>query len=255
MMGIAAGLAAAGKIPFVSSYAVFSPGRSWEQLRAAVGYSKLPVKIGGAHTGLAIGADGATHQGLEDIAITRVLPNLVVEVPGDYWETRKAVEEAVRIAGPVYIRHTKQATPAVTGKDTDFKIGKAEVWLNTGTDAAIVGCGPILNEGLAAAKKLREEGIGVVVVNNHTIKPMDKKAMIETAQLCKAIVTVEDHQITGGMGSAVAEVLANNFPVPMEFIGVKDSFGESGSGEELRKKYGMTADDIVAAVKKVITRK
>jgi transketolase len=254
MMGIAAGLAAAGKIPFVSSYAVFSPGRNWEQLRL-VCYSNLPVKVGGGHTGLTTGPDGATHQALEDIAITRVLPNLTVEAPGDYWGTYRTVIQAVKINGPVYIRLAKPKTPVFSGPDTKYIIGKPGVLADYGRETVIIGCGPILSECLTAAEQLKREGTGVMVVDNHAIKPMDKSAIIEAAQMCKAVVTVEDHQIAGGMASAVAEILARSFPVPIEFVGVNDSFGESGRPEELWGKYGMTAGDIAEAVKKVISRK
>lgn len=255
MMGIAAGMAAAGKIPFVSSYAVFSPGRNWDQLRVSVCYSKLPVKIGGAHTGLSVGPDGATHQALEDIAITRVLPNLVVDVPCDYWEAKKATEEAIAINGPVYIRFFREKTPVMTQPEAKYKIGKAELVWESGREVAIISCGPILYECLEAAKKLSEEGIGVVLLNNHTIKPMDKAAVIEAACECGAVVTVEEHQIFGGMGSAVCEILATNYPVPVEMIGVKDTFGESGKPDELLEKYGLTAKYISEAVRKVLGRK
>lgn len=255
MMGIAAGLAAAGKIPFVSSYAVFSPGRNWDQLRVSVCYSNLAVKIGGAHTGLSVGPDGATHQALEDMAITRVLPNLTVEVPCDYWQARKATQQSVEINGPVYIRFTREKTAVMTKPDDKYKIGKAEIMLDLGRDTAIIGCGPILYECLEAAKNLSEEGIGVVVLNNHTIKPMDKQAVVEAAQECGAVVTAEEHQIAGGMGSAVCEVLAQSYPVPVEMVGVKDMFGESGTPEELAQKYGLTRVGIVEKVRKVIERK
>jgi transketolase len=255
MMGIAAGMAAAGKIPFVSSYAVFSPGRNWDQLRVSVCYSKLPVKIGGAHAGLSVGPDGATHQALEDIAITRVLPNLVVEVPCDYWEAKKATEAAVEINGPVYIRFFREKTPVMTLPEARYKIGKAELVWESGRDVAIVGCGPILYECLDAARRLTESGIGVVVINNHTIKPMDKQAIIDAAAECGAVVTVEEHQISGGMGSAVCEILAGNYPVPVEMVGVADTFGESGKPEELFEKYGLSAKYIEEAVKKVVKRK
>jgi transketolase len=261
MMGIAAGLAAAGKIPFVSSYAVFSPGRNWDQLRVSVCYSNLPVVVGGHHTGVSVGPDGATHQGLEDIAITRVLPNMTVVVPADYEETKKAVKAAVDAGGPVYIRLTKEKTPVMTKKESKFKIGKAEVIWNSAEgsglppQAAVVGCGPILYECLLAARQLESEGVGVKVVNNHTVKPLDEETIAGIARECGTVVTVEDHQIAGGMGSAVAEFLISNYPIPMEFVGVKDLFGESGTPEELAEKYGLKAKNIVEAVKKVIERK
>ncbi|MEK7154640.1 MAG: transketolase C-terminal domain-containing protein [Patescibacteria group bacterium] len=255
MMGIAAGLAAAGKIPFVSSYAVFSPGRSWDQLRVSVCYSNLNVNIVGAHTGVSVGPDGATHQALEDIAITRVLPNMTVVVPCDAIETKKATLAAAKRLGPYYSRFTREKTPVITTAETPFEIGKAEVFADYGDDAAIVACGPLVYQSLVAAKELEKEGIKVRVINNHTIKPMDVTTVMEAARDCGAIVTVEEHQVMGGMGSAVAEVLAKNYPVPMEFIGMPDCFGESGQPEELLEKYGMSVIKIKEAVRKVISRK
>lgn len=255
MMGIAAGLAAAGKIPFVSAYAVFSPGRNWDQLRVSVCYSNLHVVIGGHHAGLATGPDGATHQALEDIAIIRVLPNMTVIVPADFWEAKKATIAAASASNAVYLRLSREKTPAISTQDSKFKIQEAEILYNEGSDAVIIGCGPILDECLRAAKQLHGEGIGVKVINNHTIKPLDKETIIEVAKECGAVVTAEDHQIMGGMGSAVAEFLISNYLVPMEFVGVKDSFGESGTPEELATKYGLKAKDIVGAVRKVISRK
>lgn len=255
MMGIAAGLAAAGKIPIVTSYAVFSPGRNWDQLRVSVCYSNLPVIIGGSHTGMSAGPYGSTHQALEDIALTRVLPNMTVIAPGDYWETRKAVEAAVNAGGPVYIRFSREKSAVITRKESQFVIGRAEKIWNAGKDALIIGCGPIIYETLLAAEVLSIEGIKVTILNNHTIKPLDHQTILEAARQCNAVVTAEEHQIAGGMGSAVAEVLSAQYPVPIEFVGVKDSFGESGTPEELAEKYGLKAVNIAKAVKKVIERK
>ncbi|KKU02873.1 MAG: Transketolase central region [Microgenomates group bacterium GW2011_GWC1_47_20] len=260
MMGIAAGLAAAGKIPFVSSYAVFSPGRNWDQLRVSVAYSGLNVKIAGAHTGVSVGPDGATHQALEDIAITRVLPNMTVVVPCDYWETKKATLAAAETNGPVYFRFTREKTPVITIPETPFKIGRAEVLWEANAQgetlcAAIVACGPLVYQALVAARELEKEEIGVTVVNNHSIKPMDVATIMRVARDCRAVVTVEEHQVMGGMGSAVAEILVKNYPVPMEMIGMQDTFGESGQPEELLEKYGMSVVKIKEAVKKVISRK
>jgi len=255
MMGIAAGLAAAGKIPFISSYAVFSPGRSWDQLRVSVCYSNLNVKIAGAHTGVSVGPDGATHQALEDIAITRVLPNMTVIVPCDYLETKKATLAAAKYPGPVYFRFAREKTPVITTLESHFEIGKPEILAEYGQDVAIVACGPMVYQSLVAAKELNDEGIKITVVNNHTIKPMDTATMMKVARNCGAIVTVEEHQIMGGMGSAVAEALAQNYPVPMEFIGMQNTFGESGQPEELLEKYGMSVVKIKEAVRKVILRK
>lgn len=255
MMGIAAGLAAAGKIPFVSSYAVFSPGRSWDQCRVSVCYSNLNVKIAGAHTGVSVGPDGATHQALEDIAITRVLPNMTVIAPCDYWETKKATLAAASHPGPVYFRFTREKTAVITTSSSAFKIGRAEILVDYGQDAAIIACGPLVYQALMAAKKLREEKIKVTVVNNHTIKPIDAATLLRVARNCGAVVTVEEHQTMGGMGSAVAEVLAQNYPVPMEMVGMQNTFGESGEPEELLEKYGMSVDAIISAVKKIHRRK
>lgn len=254
MMGLAAGMAMAGKIPFVSTYAVFCPGRNWDQLRVSVCYSNANVKITGAHAGVSVGPDGATHQGLEDIAITRCIPNLVVIAPCDAIETKKATLAAAEYVSPVYLRFAREKTPIMTTEDTPFEIGKALVF-REGKDVAIIGCGPLLHNALLAAEELAKEGIEAMVINNHTIKPMDKKTIIEAAKKCGAIVTVEDHQVMGGMGSAVAEVLAENFPVPIEFIGMKDKFGESGDPNELIEAFGMGKNAIKEAAKKVIQRK
>lgn len=255
MTGIAAGMAAVGKIPFISSYAVFSPGRAWDQVRVSVCYSNLNVKIAGAHTGVSVGPDGATHQALEDIAIMRVLPNMTVVVPCDSIETKKATLAGANMIGPYYFRFAREKTPVVSLKETPFEIGKAEIFAEYGHDAAIIACGPLVYQSLIAAKELHEEGIGTMVVNNHTIKPMDKEIVVRVAKDCGAVVTVEEHQIMGGMGSAVAEVLAQNYSVPMEFVGMPNKFGESGQPEELLEKYGMSVKFIKDAVKKVIARK
>ncbi len=254
MMGMAAGLAAAGKTPFVSTYGVFCPGRNWDQLRVSVCYSNANVKLTGAHTGVSVGPDGATHQALEDIAITRCIPSLTVIAPTDYIETKKATIAAGRMKGPVYLRFAREATPVFTTGKTPFQIGKAEVY-KKGADATIIACGPTVYEALLAAHDLEEDGLSIGVINNHTIKPIDKETISEAAEKTGAIVTAEDHQIHGGMGSAVAEVLAQNEPAPMEMVAVKDRFGESGEPEELMKEFGLVADDIKKTVKKVIKRK
>lgn len=254
MMGIAAGLALYGKTPFVSSYATFSPGRSWDQLRVSVCYSQANVKIAGAHTGVTVGPDGATHQALEDVAITRVLPNLTVVVPCDAVEARKCVVALGRMKGPAYFRLGRSKTPVMTTVETSFEPGKAYV-MREGKDAAIIGSGPVLYNGLLAAMELEKQGISVMVVNNHTIKPIDAETITSAAKKCGAVVTLEEHQIMAGCGSAVCEVLARNFPVPVEMVGMPDSFGESGQPEELIEKYGMGIKSIINAVKKVIKRK
>lgn len=254
MMGVAAGLALSGKIPFVSSYAVFSPGRNWDQLRVSVCYSQANVKIAGGHTGISIGADGATHQALEDIAITRVLPNLTVVVPCDYWETKKATLALGAKLGPAYFRFTREKTPVMTTETTPFVIGQAYV-MKPGTDITIIGCGPLLFEALQAAKVLEKDHISVEVINNHTIKPLDRQTLLTSVQKTRAVVTVEEHQIAGGMGSAVAELLAQSLPTPMTMVGMHDHFGESGEPSQLLKKYGLTRDDIISAVHQTLTQK
>jgi transketolase len=254
MMGIAAGLALSGKTPFVSSYAVFVPGRCWDQLRVSVCYSKANVKVAGAHAGISVGPDGATHQALEDIASVRVLPNIVVVVPCDVIETKKATIALGEHKGPAYFRFAREKTPVITTEETPFKIGKAEIF-REGDDVTIVACGPLVYQSLVAAKELEEEGIKAEVINNHTIKPIDKLTLASSAKKTGAVVTVEEHQINGGLGGAVAEVLGENFPVPMERVGMPDSFGESGKPEELLEKYGMSVKKIKEAVKSVIKRK
>lgn len=255
MMGIAAGLALSGKIPFVSSYATFNPGRNWDQLRVSVCYSMANVKVAGAHAGISVGPDGATHQALEDIAMVRALPNLVVVVPCDMIETKKATMAiAERVKAPAYIRFGREKTPIFTTQDSPFKLGRAEVFRD-GSDVAIIGSGSVLYNALLSAEELARDGIDCMVVNNHTIKPIDRKTLREAAKKCGAVVTVEEHQINGGAGSAVIEVLAAEYPVPVERIGVLDTFGESGQPQELIEKYGMGKDAIIKAVRKVLKRK
>ncbi|HEX3099989.1 MAG TPA: transketolase C-terminal domain-containing protein [Patescibacteria group bacterium] len=254
MMGVAAGLALAGKTPFVASYATFSPGRSWDQMRVSVAYSKANVKIAGSHTGLSVGPDGATHQALEDIAITRVVPNMTVVVPCDAIEARKTTIALGTSAGPAYFRLGREKTAVMTTEETPFAIGKASVF-KEGKDVAVIGSGPILYAGLQAALELEKEGISVLVINNHTIKPIDVETIVWAAKLTKAVVTLEEHQTMGGAGSAVAEVLAQNYPVPIEMVGMPNSFGESGQPEELLKKFGMDKDSVVRAIRNVLTKK
>lgn len=252
MAGIAAGLAAEGKIPFITSYAVFSPGRNWDQIRVSICYSNLPVKIIGCHTGLSVGPDGATHQALEDIAMMRVLPNMTVIIPCDAIQAKQATIEISKIPSPCYLRLTREKTPVI---NSSFKIGKAEILETYGQDAAIIACGPLVYQALIAAKELNDEDIKTMVINNHTIKPLDKTTLLKAARDCGAVVTVEEHQIAGGMGSAISELFSQNYPVPMEFIGMPDSFGESGEPEELLAKYGMSIGKIKEMVKKIIIRK
>jgi transketolase len=251
MIGIAAGLSLEGKISFCSSFAVFSPGRNWEQIKISVCYNKANVKIVSTHAGLNVGEDGATHQGLEDIALMRVLPNMIVIAPCDYLDTQKAVIAATELKGPVYIRLGRIKTPVFTTEKTPFKIGKAEVF-KEGRDVTIIGCGPLVYEALKAAKELQKNKIEAEVINCHTIKPIDTKTIIESAKKTGRVVTIEEHQRHGGLGSAVAEVLSQNFPVPMEMIGMPDSFGESGEPQELLDKYNMNSQEIINRVNKLL---
>ena len=254
MAGIAAGLALSGKVPFIASYAVFSPGRNWDQLRVSVCYSNANVKIIGAHAGISVGPDGATHQALEDIAITRVLPGMTVLVPCDVEEARKAVLAAAAHNGPVYIRLGREKTPLITVPETPFEIGQAQV-LRDGTDVAIIACGSMVYHGLVAAEQLKGKGISVAVVNAASIKPLDEETIVSIATKCGAVVTAEEHQITGGLGEAVAGVLARKHPMPIEFVGMANSFGESGKPAELIAKYSMDTKAVLAAVGRVISRK
>jgi len=254
MAGIGAGLAFSGKIPYISSYATFNPGRNWDQIRVSICYSMANVKIMGAHAGISVGPDGATHQAMEDIAITRCLPNLTVIVPCDYWETKKAAIEIARIKNPVYMRFGREKVPVVTTEKTLFKIGKADTYRD-GKDVTVVACGSLVYEALIAADVLSKSGIDVRVINCHTIKPIDEKAIIKAAKETGAVVTAEEHQVHGGMGSAVAEVLAKNAPVPMEYVAMMDRFGESGEPDQLMHKFELDSKGIQKAVKKVLTRK
>jgi transketolase len=258
LASVASGMAAMGKIPFITSYAMFSPGRNWEQIRTTIAYNDVPVKIAGSHAGISVGPDGGTHQAIEDIAITRVMPNMIVISPCDAIEAMKATIAVAKIKSPVYLRLAREKTPVITTEDTPFEIGKAQIYFQPITgkpDVGIIATGALLHKALKVAQDLEKEKIGVTVLNLATIKPLDEKAVIKLAQDAGALVTVEEHQIAGGMGSAVAECLAKNFPVPMEFIGVKDKFGQSGKPEELIEYYGMGEKSIAEATKKVIKRK
>ncbi len=256
MASLAAGMALAGKIPFISSYAMFSPGRNWEQIRTTICYNEANVKIAGAHAGVSVGPDGATHQAIEDIAITRPIANMTVVVPCDAIEAQKATVAASKKEGPVYLRFGREKTPLFTTHETLFEIGKAELfWQSENPQVALIACGSLVYNALVVARELEQEGIGSFVINNHTIKPMDENTIIEVAKKTRAVITIEEHQVQGGMGSAVAEVLARNFPVPIEFIGVQNQFGQSGKPDELIEYYGMGVNAIKEAVKKVISRK
>lgn len=253
-MGIAAGMSLANKVPFVTNYGVFLAGRAWDQIRTTVCYANLNVKLGGAHGGISVGPDGATHQALEEISIMRCLPNMKVVVPADYNETKKATIAAAEMYGPIYIRFGREKVPVITDENTPFELGKAYC-LRDGTDVAIVACGAMVYESLIAAEKLAKEDISAMVINNHTIKPLDEDTILEAAKKTGAIVTAEEHQLAGGMGSAVLEVLAQEYPVPVKMVGVKDRFGESGNPDVLSKVFGLTSDDIVRAAKDVIKKK
>jgi transketolase len=255
MMGLAAGLALSGKIPFVSTYSVFCPGVNWSQLRVCVCQNDANVKITGAHAGISVGPDGMSHQGLEDMAITRCLPGLVVIAPGDSIETKKATLAAAGYKGPVYLRFAREKTPVFTTTAAPFKIGRAEVlWTSPKPKATIVACGPLVYEALVAADKLEKKGLGVEVINSHTVKPLDEKTILKSAKKSGAVVTVEEHQIIGGLGSAVAEVLGESNPVPLKRIGVQDRWGESGEPEELLTAFGLKSKNIVQAVNKLVKK-
>jgi transketolase len=252
-MGVAAGLSLVGKIPYVSTFAVFASGRCWDQIRIAVCYSNCNVKIGATHSGIGVGPDGASHQATEDIAVMRVLPRMNVLVPCDYIEARKATIAAADIYGPVYMRFGRAPVPIITKEDTPFTIGKANT-MREGKDAAIITCGSMVYESLLAAELLAKDGISVRVINLHTIKPIDEETIVKAAKECGCVVTVEEHQLMGGAGSAVAEVIVRNCSVPMELLGMNDTFGESGKPDELLKKYGLKdtniADTVLRALKK-----
>jgi len=254
LVAMAGGLASAGKIPWIASYAMFNPGRSWEQVRTVMALNETNVKIAGAHAGVSVGPDGATHQAVEDIAIMRVIPHMTVVVPCDSIQTKKATLALSEMFGPVYLRFAREKSAIVTTDDTPFQIGKAQTF-REGKDVAIVACGIRVYNALMAAEELAKDGIDARVVNNHTGKPRDTAAIVASAKHCGAIVTVEEHQVHAGMGSRVAEIVAANHPVPIEFIGVQDRFGQSGDPVELIEHYGMGTTAIVAAAKKAFARK
>ncbi len=253
MAGIAAGLALAGKIPFMSSYATFSPGRNWDQLRVSICYSEANVKLAGCHAGISVGPDGATHQALEDLAITRVLPNLTVISPCDSIEARKATVAAAHHMGPVYLRFSREKTPIITSELTSFVIGKAQL-MRDGDDVAIIATGPLVYEALLAAETLTQDKIQATVLNLHTIKPLDTTTLERIGRHCKAIVTVEEHQIHGGLFGAVSEFYSRHLPLPVEPVAMADRFGESGQPDELLKKFSLKARDIRGAVHRVLKR-
>ena len=240
-IGVAAGMALSGKIPVFSTYGVFAAMRTTDFIRISVCYNNLHVIIGGAHAGISVGPDGSTHQALEDIAMMRVLPNMTILSPCDATQARIATMKAINdLAGPVYIRFGREAVPDFTGEDQKFEIGKSDM-MHEGKDATIIATGHMVWEALQAAYALREKGIHVRVLNMHTIKPIDKDAIIKAARETGYIITAEEHQVTGGLGGAVAEVVSSNYPVPVHFTGMPDCFGESGQPAELMEKYGMTS--------------
>lgn len=251
LVTVAAGMALLGKIPFAAGFAAFSPGRNWEQIRTTICYNDVPVKIIGSHAGISVGPDGATHQALEDIAIMRSLPNMIVISPVDAIEAKKATVAMAKNNKPVFIRLSRDKMPVVTTEKTPFEIGKAEVFYE-GTDVAVIATGLMVHRALQAAKELKLRNISVRVINCHTIKPLDKDTIIKAAKECGAIVTAEEHQVTGGLGGAVAESLSQNFPVPLKIVGVEDQFGESGEGNELLEKFGLTKEAIIKAIKEVL---
>lgn len=258
MATVAAGMANYGKIPFITSYATFSPGRNWEQIRTTICINNVPVKVCGMHAGISVGPDGATHQALEDIALMRSLPNMVVISPCDAEEGRKATLALAKTGKPAYMRFGREKTPVMTTADTPFEIGMATVlWNHQGPAlmVAIFATGPLVHNALLAARELEEQGIAVTVANVHTIKPLDGDTILSLARTAGAVVTVEEHQIAGGLGGAIAELLARECPVPMEFIGMHDQFGQSGTPQELIEHYGMGVSHIVGAAKRVISRR
>ena len=257
LVTVASGMAAMGKIPFTSSYAMFSPGRNWEQIRTTICYNDRPVKIIGSHAGISVGPDGGTHQAIEDIAIMRVLPNMIVLSPCDAIEAKKATIAAAKINKPVYIRLAREKTPIITTEETPFEIGKAQVFFAPPMTpvVGIIATGALVYKAIRVAQNFAEKGIAVKVLNIHSIRPLDFEAIKDLAKEAGALVSVEEHQVVGGLGSAIAEVLAQNYPVPMEMIGVHDKFGQSGTPEELLEHYGMNVSHIESAVERVMRRK
>ncbi len=246
MVATAAGFATCGKIPIASSFAVFAAGRAFEQARNSICYPNLNVKICATHAGITVGEDGASHQSIEDISLMRTLPNMTVIVPSDAKEAREAVKAAVEHVGPVYVRLGRAAVEDIHGEDYKFELGKGEI-LREGSDIGIIATGIMVEKALVAAERLAEEKISARVVNIHTIKPIDENLIVETAKRTGKIITVEEHSVIGGLGSAVAEVLAKNFPTPQKFLGIQDRFGQSGTPAALLKEYGLTVEDIINA--------
>jgi transketolase len=254
MIGVAAGLTIGGKIPYTTTFANFSTGRVYDQIRQSIAYSGKNVKICASHAGLTLGEDGATHQILEDIGLMKMLPGMTVIVPCDYNQTKQATMAIADYEGPVYLRFGRPVWPIFTKPEDEFVIGKAQK-LSDGADVSIFACGHMVWNAVQAGIALEEKGISVEVINMHTIKPLDEAAVLASIRKTKCAVTAEEHNIIGGLGDAIAQVAAKNFPVPIEYIGTKDTFGESGKPMDLLKKYGLDVVDIVAAAEKVISRK
>lgn len=254
LMGVAAGFAAAGKVPFASTFAVFATGRAYDQIRNSICYPRLNVKIAATHAGITVGEDGGSHQALEDINLMRGLPNMTVLVPADGPEAYNAVMAAAEVEGPVYIRLGRSAVPTITDPDEAFVIGKGKC-LREGADVTLIACGMMVAVALDAAELLAAEGVSAAVIDMSTIKPIDRALISEWAGKTGAVVTAEEHNIIGGLGSAVAEVLALDKPVPMEMVGIEDVFGESGTAAALVEKYGLTKEHIADAAKRAIARK
>ena len=254
MMGVAAGFALEGKIPFACTFGVFAAGRAWDQIRISIAYMNLNVKIAGTHAGISVGPDGATHQALEEIALIRILPNMTLLVPCDAIEAKRATIEAARIKGPVYIRLGRSAVPVITKPEDVFEIGKANI-LRQGKDVSIFACGQMVSEAILACDALEKEGIKARLINMHTVKPIDKDAILSAAKETGAIVTAEEHTVLGGFGSAIAEVVVQHNPVPMKMVGVQNRFGLSGEPDELFTYFGLRSKDIVRAAKEAIEMK
>lgn len=256
LAGVASGLAAMGKIPFLSSYAMFSPGRNWEQIRTTICYNNRNVKIVGSHAGVSVGPDGGTHQAIEDIAIMRVIPRMTVIVPADALEAKRTTLALAKFDGPAYLRLAREKTPIITTENSPFVIGQANILISAEkSEAVIIACGPLIYQALVAARLLAREKIMVTVVNSHTVKPLDQKVILAEVKRARAVVTVEEHQQTGGLGGAVAELLGANYPAPIEFVGVRDEFGQSGTPAELINHYNLGVEGIMVAAKRAIKRR
>jgi transketolase len=254
MMGIAAGMTIGGKIPFTGTFANFSTGRVYDQIRQSIAYSNKNVKICASHAGLTLGEDGATHQILEDIGMMRMLPNMTVVVPADFNQTKLATKAIAETQGPVYLRFGRPKVPIFTAEDASFVIGKADIVFE-GSDVSIIACGHLVWKAIEAAQELAKIGIDAEVINMHTIKPLDEEAILRSARKTRCVVTAEEHMLKGGLGDAVAQVLTRNEPMPQEFVGVNDTFGESGTPDELMAKYNIDTKDVIAACKRAIERK